>query len=109
MAKRFNLNSGNPRTTIYFRNSVVVPLALMGSEQMMPVGRILPRQATVHLRIGKLINHADLEKELRQKIPEQTEKELQQTALQYYMNQINDLLKPEYSFKETAQVPGRYE
>jgi 1-acyl-sn-glycerol-3-phosphate acyltransferase len=101
MAKRFNLKGGNPRTTIYFRNSIVVPLALMGSEEMMPVGKALPRAATIILHIGKPIRHADLEKELRLKNPEQTEKELQQTALQYYMNQINNLLKPEYAFKET--------
>jgi 1-acyl-sn-glycerol-3-phosphate acyltransferase len=99
MAKRFNLKGGNPRTTIYFRNSIVVPLALMGSEEMMPVGKVLPRAATINLRIGTPINHADLEKEFRLKNPEQTEKELQQTALQYYMNQINNLLKPEYEFK----------
>jgi len=107
MAKRFDLKSGNPRTTIYFRNSLVVPLALMGSEEMMPVGTVLPRAATITLRIGKPINHADLDKELRLKNPEQSEKELQQTALQYYMNQINTLLKSEYAFKETAQVPGK--
>jgi 1-acyl-sn-glycerol-3-phosphate acyltransferase len=101
MAKRFNLKGGNPRTTIYFRNSLVVPLALMGSEQMMPVGTVLPRSATINLRIGKPIKHADLEQELRQKHPEQSEKELQQTALQYYMNQINILLKSEYGFEET--------
>jgi len=107
MAKRFNLKGGNPRTTIYFRNSIVVPLALMGSEEMMPVGTVLPRSATINLRVGKPINHSDLEKELRLKNPEQSEKEMQQTALQYYMNEINNLLKPEYAFKETAQVPGK--
>jgi 1-acyl-sn-glycerol-3-phosphate acyltransferase len=107
MEKRFNLKSGNPRTTIYFRNSFVVPLALMGSEEMMPVGKILPRAATVNLRIGKPINHPDLEQELRQKNPEQSEKDLQQTALLYYMNQINNLLNPEYAYQETAQVPGK--
>lgn len=99
MAKRFNLKSGNPRTTIYFRNSLVVPLALMGSEEMMPVGKILPRPATINLRIGKPINHSYLEQELRQKNLEQSDKELQQTALQYYMNQINNLLKPEYAYQ----------
>jgi 1-acyl-sn-glycerol-3-phosphate acyltransferase len=107
MEKRFNLKGGNPRTTIYFRNSLVVPLALMGSEEMMPVGTVLPRAATINLRIGKPINHAELEKELRLKNPEQSEKELQQTALQYYMNEINNLLKPEYAFQETVQVPGK--
>ncbi len=100
MEKRFNLKGGNPRTTIYFRHSLVVPLALMGSEEMMPVGRILPRAATITLRIGSPINHPDLEQGLRQKNPEQSEKELQQTVLLYYMNQINSLLKPEYAFKE---------
>src|SRR5262245_2512435 len=107
MEKRFNLKGGNPRTTIYFRNSLVVPMALMGSEEMMPVGRILPGKATVNLRIGRPIDHALLEQELRQKNPEQSEKELQQTALQYYMKQINNLLMPEYTFQETAQVPGK--
>jgi 1-acyl-sn-glycerol-3-phosphate acyltransferase len=107
MAKRFNLKSGNPRTTIYFRNSIVVPLALMGSEEMLPVGRVLPRPATINLRIGKPIHHSHLEQELRQKNPELIEKQLQQTALLYYMNQINNLLKPEYAYKEAAQVPGK--
>ena len=107
MEKRFNLKGGNPRTTIYFRHSLVVPLALMGSEEMMPVGKVLPRAATITLSIGKPINHPDLEQELRQKNPEQSEKELQQTALLYYMNQINNLLKPEYAYRETAQVPGK--
>jgi 1-acyl-sn-glycerol-3-phosphate acyltransferase len=99
MEKRFNLKGGNPRTTIYFRQSLVVPLALMGSEEMMPVGRILPRAATITLRIGKPINHPDIEQELRKKNPEQSEKEMQQTALLYYMNQINNLLKPEYAYQ----------
>jgi 1-acyl-sn-glycerol-3-phosphate acyltransferase len=107
MEKRFNLKGGNPRTTIYFRNSIVVPLGLMGSEEMMPVGKILPRPATISLRIGKPIDHSNLEQELRQKYPEQSEKELQQTALMQYMNQINNLLKPEYAYNEAAQVPGK--
>jgi 1-acyl-sn-glycerol-3-phosphate acyltransferase len=107
LEKRFNLKSGNPRTTIYFRNSLVVPLALMGSEEMMPVGRILPRPATINLRIGKPIHHRALEQELRQKHPEQSDKELQQSTLLQYMNQINNLLKPEYAYIETAHVPGK--
>ncbi len=107
MEKRFNLKGGNPRTTIYFRNSIVVPLGLMGSEEMMPVGKILPRPATINLRIGKPIHHRALEQELRQKHLEQSEKELQQSTLLHYMNQINNLLKPEYAFNETAQVPGK--
>ena len=107
MAKRFNLKGANPRTTIYFRNSLVVPLGLMGSEEIMPVGRVLPRPATINLRVGKPINHAELERELRQKNPQQSEKELQQTLMLHYMNQINNLLKPEYTYKEPAQVPGR--
>jgi hypothetical protein len=32
---------------------------------------------------------------------------LQQAALLYYMNQINNLLNPEYAYQETAQVPGK--
>lgn len=108
MEKRFNLKGGNPRTTIYFRHSLVVPLAIMGSEEMMPVGRILPRRSTINLRIGRPINNTDLEREFRQKNPEQSEKELQQTVLLYYMNQINNLLKPEYVYQEEAvQVPGK--
>jgi 1-acyl-sn-glycerol-3-phosphate acyltransferase len=107
MAKRFNLKGGNPRTTIYFRNSLVVPLGLMGSEEMMPVGKVLPRAATIILRVGKPINHSDLEQELRQKYSDQNDKELQQTALLHYMNQINSLLESEYAFKEPAQVPGK--
>lgn len=99
LAKRFNLKGGNPRTTIYFRNSIVVPLGLMGSEEIMPVGKILPRQATINLRIGKPIHHRTLEQEFRQKHPEQSEKELQQSTLFHYMNQINNLLKPEYAYQ----------
>ena len=55
MEKRFNLKSGNPRTTIYFRNSLVVPLALMGPENLMPVGRTLPHPGNIRLRVGKSI------------------------------------------------------
>ncbi|HSE40157.1 MAG TPA: lysophospholipid acyltransferase family protein [Acidobacteriota bacterium] len=106
MVKRFNLKSGNPRTTIYFRKSLVVPLALMGAENLMPVGRSLPRPGSIRLKIGNPINHIQLEEEFRKKKEYQSEKEFQQALLRDYMNQINDLLAPEYRYKEPDQVPG---
>lgn len=101
MVKRFNLKGANPRTTIYFRHSMVVSLGLMGSEEIMPVGKILQRPATIYLRVGKAINHTELEHEFRQKNPQQSEKDLQQSLMLHYMNQINNLLKPEYTYEST--------
>jgi glycerol-3-phosphate O-acyltransferase len=106
MEKRFNLKSGNPRSTIYFRNSLVVPLALMGPEELMPVGRTLPHSGTIRLRIGKIVKHSDLEQEFRDKNRNLSEKEFQQSLMSYYMKQLNDLLAPEYQYKEPDQVPG---
>ena len=106
IGKRFNLKGGNPRTTIYFRDSLVVAIALMGPEELLPVGRTLPHSGKIRLRIGKLTNHSELEKEFRGKNKHHSEKELQQTLLSHYMHEINDLLAPEYKYKEPDQVPG---
>jgi glycerol-3-phosphate O-acyltransferase len=106
MAKRFNMKSGNPRSTIYFRNSLVVPLALMGPEELMPVGRTLPHPGKIRLRIGNPINHSDLESEFREKNKNASEKELQQALMAHYMSQINELLDEHYRYKEPGQVPG---
>jgi glycerol-3-phosphate O-acyltransferase len=106
MHQRFNLKSGNPRTTIYFRKSIVVPIALMGAENLMPVGRSLPRPGSVHLKIGTPVDHVQLEEEYRNKREYQSEKELQQALLRDYMNRINNLLDPEYQYAESDQVPG---
>jgi 1-acyl-sn-glycerol-3-phosphate acyltransferase len=106
MAKRFNLKSGNPRSTIYFRSSLVVPLALMGPEQLMPVGGTLPRPGKIRLRIGNPINHSEFESEFREKHKDASEKELQQGLMANYMDQINELLDEDYRYKQPGQVPG---
>jgi 1-acyl-sn-glycerol-3-phosphate acyltransferase len=94
--KHFNLFSANPKTTIYFRQSQVVPLALMGSEDIMPVGRILQRSATVRLRIGDPISHANFEDDLRRENPDLSEREARQVLMGRYMTRINNLLDPDY-------------
>lgn len=100
LEKRFNLKSANPKTTIYFRNSKVIPLALMGSEKVMPVGSILQHRAAVELRVGNPIDHAELEKQFRANHPDQTERELRQNLMLHYMNQIDGLLDPNYKSVE---------
>jgi 1-acyl-sn-glycerol-3-phosphate acyltransferase len=94
--KRFNRSAANPKTTIYFRNSFVVPLALMGSEKIMPVGRILQRPATVWLRIGEPIDHHEVEKSMKQEHPELSEHDLRKLQMNFYMKQIEDLLDEDY-------------
>ena len=106
MAKRFNMKGANPRSTMYFRNSLVVPLALMGPEELMPVGRTLPHPGRIRLRVGNPVNHTDLEHEFREKKQHHSEKELQQALMSHYMNQINELLDQDYKYKEPDQVPG---
>jgi 1-acyl-sn-glycerol-3-phosphate acyltransferase len=94
--KRFNRSAANPKTTIYFRNSLVVPIALMGSEKIMPVGRILQRSATVRLRIGEPIDHRQLEESMKLEHPKLSERELRKLQMDFYMKQIGDLLDPDY-------------
>lgn len=94
--KRFNRSAANPKTTIYFRNSFVVPLALMGSEKIMPVGRILQRPATVRLKIGEPIDHHQLEQSIKQDHPESSDHELRKRQIDFYMKEIEDLLDEDY-------------
>ena len=94
--KQFNLIGANPKTTVYFRNSYVVPLALMGAEKLMPVGKWIPRPATVRLHVGEPIQHSLIEQEMRQNDPEKSDLEIRQEAMLYYMKRINQLLDPEY-------------
>src|SRR5688572_8156216 len=94
--KRFNPGAANPKSTIYFRHSQVVPLALMGAEQIMPVGRILQRPATVRLRIGEPVENDRLEESIRRNHPVAGEHEVRQRLMATYMTQIGQLLDPEY-------------
>lgn len=94
----FNLHGANPRTTIYFRQSYVVPLALMGAEGILPLGRVLPRPSTVTLRVGEPVNNGEREEEYRLANPEKTEKEMRLDLMLLYMRQVNLLLDPEYRF-----------
>jgi 1-acyl-sn-glycerol-3-phosphate acyltransferase len=94
--KRFNRSAANPKTTIYFHHSYVVPLALMGSENIMPVGRILQRSATVRLRIGEPIDHQQLEQSMKREHPGIGDHELRQRMMAFYMKQIEDLLDQDY-------------
>ena len=93
---RFNPFAANPKTTIYFRNSIVVPLGLMGAENIMPVGKILQSRSTVRLRIGEPIQHEQFSERL--KSSESTEREMRSLQMQEYMMRINALLDPEYKF-----------
>jgi glycerol-3-phosphate O-acyltransferase len=95
----FNLHGANPRTTIYFRQSHVVPLALMGAEGILPLGSVLPRPATVQLRVGEPINNVEKENAYRLANPDRTEKEMRQDLMLLYMRQVNMLLDPEYRFQ----------
>lgn len=96
--RRFSLHGANPKTTIYFRNSSVVPLGLMGSEKIMPVGRVLPLPSTVRLRVGVPIQHSTIETRLRQKYPHASESDFRQKIMICYMSEINSLLDPEYQY-----------
>lgn len=93
---RFNLHRANPRTTIYFRHSWVVPMALMGSEKIMPVGRILQRPATVSLRIGTPVDYDAMESEFRTTNPDLSEKDVRSRLMLDFMNRINCLLDATY-------------
>jgi 1-acyl-sn-glycerol-3-phosphate acyltransferase len=94
--KRFNAHGANPKTIIYFRDSFVVPLALMGSENILPLGTILPRRATVRLRVGEPVDHRSMEESFAREHPNRTEVELRQALIHHYMNRINQLLDPDY-------------
>ncbi|MCI0413956.1 1-acyl-sn-glycerol-3-phosphate acyltransferase [bacterium] len=98
--KRFNRTAANPKTTIYFHNSYVVPLVLMGSENIMPVGRVLQNPATVRLRIGEPIDHRQLEESMKKENPGLSEHELRQQLMDFYMKQIEDLLDEDYKPKQ---------
>jgi 1-acyl-sn-glycerol-3-phosphate acyltransferase len=99
---RFNLPHANPKTTLYFRNSLIVPMGLMGAEKILPLGKLNTRPAKVLLRIGKPIEHAQVAKELRLQHPDGSERQIRQTLIQYYMGQINDLLVSEYQYQPLA-------
>jgi len=94
---RFNLNSANPKTTIYFRGSLVVPLGLMGSEKILPLGKLRPRAATILMRVGEPIDHEALVADYRAKNPDKTERQMRTDLMLYYMKRINELVNSEYS------------
>jgi 1-acyl-sn-glycerol-3-phosphate acyltransferase len=111
--KRFNLHAANPKTTIYCRSSLVVPLALMGGEEILPLGSFLPRPATVRLRVGEPVDHSAEEAAIRKEHHDITERELREKLMHHYMILINHLLSPAYQFEEMPrpqdrpnQVPG---
>lgn len=110
LERHFNLFSANPKTTIYFKQSYVVPLALMGSEKIMPVGSVLQKSATVRLKIGDPIRHIEFEEEIRKSIPGKTDRESRQIVMTRYMERINNLLEPEYRYEASkdlvVQPPG---
>jgi 1-acyl-sn-glycerol-3-phosphate acyltransferase len=101
--KRFNLHAANPKTTIYCRASHVVPLALMGVENVLPLGSFLPRAATVRLRVGEPVDHSQLEADLRKAHPGIGERELREKLMNHYMILINDLLDPDYQYADRVQ------
>lgn len=94
--KRFNRNSANPRITIYFRNSQVVPIALMGAEKIMPIGKVLQRPGSILLRIGRPFIHSELESDYRARHPQRSDAEVNHALMQLYMQEIDRLLDPEY-------------
>jgi 1-acyl-sn-glycerol-3-phosphate acyltransferase len=94
--KRFNPDAANPKSTIYFRHSTVIPLGLMGAEKIMPVGSVLQKAATVILRVGEPIDHDHLEESMREQNPQISDHELRRQLMSYYMQKIQELLEPEY-------------
>jgi 1-acyl-sn-glycerol-3-phosphate acyltransferase len=94
--KRFNPGAANPKSTVYFRHSHVVPLALMGAENIMPVGRTFQRPATVRLKIGEPIDHDQLEQSIKNQHFGIGEQELRARMMAHYMEQIQSLLDPDY-------------
>ena len=96
--KRFNLYGANPKATIYNRSSLVVPLAIMGPEEVLPLGSVLPQPATIRMRVGEPIDHAALESKIRAEAPEISDRELREKSMLHYMGKINDLLDPEYQY-----------
>jgi 1-acyl-sn-glycerol-3-phosphate acyltransferase len=92
----FNLRGANPRAAIYFYRSLIIPMALMGSEKIMPVGKLWPQTATVRLKIGSPIDPKTVEREIKERRPQMTEREFRQTLMLEIMNHINGLLDPEH-------------
>lgn len=101
---RFNLHAANPKSTMYFRHSQVVPMGLMGAEKILPLGGALPRRAAVRLRVGEPIRHSELEQEYRKKYPDLSERDLRKALMLHYMEQINHLLDPEYRSAEGGKA-----
>jgi glycerol-3-phosphate O-acyltransferase len=97
--KRFNPAAANPKTTIYFRNSFVVPIGLMGAENIMPVGKILQSSATVLLRVGEPVDHEKLQAQIHVENPSFSEMELRKKMMDFYMGQIELQLDPVYRSK----------
>jgi 1-acyl-sn-glycerol-3-phosphate acyltransferase len=93
---RFNPSLANPKTTVYFKNSFVVPLALMGAEKIMPVGQIFQSRSAVKLRIGDPVDHEQLAQRLKTANRELSENELRSRLMHEYMMRINELLDPDY-------------
>jgi len=96
---RFNPSAANPKTTVYFRNSFVMPLGLMGAEKIMPVGKILQSRGSVKLKMGEPVDHEKLAREFKTASPELTENELRSKLMHEYMTRINALLEPEYRWR----------
>ncbi|HET6267958.1 MAG TPA: lysophospholipid acyltransferase family protein [Acidobacteriota bacterium] len=96
----FNARGANPRASIYFYKSLVIPMALMGSEKIMPVGKLWPRAATVRLRVGNPIDPKMVERKIKERQPQMTEREFRQTLMLEIMTHINALLDPEYQDAE---------
>ena len=93
---RFNQLSASPRVIAYFRHSYVVPLALMGAEKIMPVGRLLPTRAAVRLRIGRPSDFTVTEKAYKENHSHQSESDQRRGLVLLFMKQINELLDPQY-------------
>jgi glycerol-3-phosphate O-acyltransferase len=97
--KSFNPGAANPKTTIYFRSSFVVPIGLMGAENIMPVGKILQNSASVLLRVGDPVDHEKLHIQMQTENPALNEMELRKKMMDFYMGQIDTLLDPVYRSK----------
>ena len=73
----------------------------------MPVGSVLQKPATVHLRVGAPISNSDLESDVRRDETARTDREIRQILMSRYMERINGLLDPEYRYVAApAPQPG---
>jgi 1-acyl-sn-glycerol-3-phosphate acyltransferase len=97
--KSFNRGAANPKTTIYFRGSFVVPIGLMGAENIMPVGKILQNSAPVLLRVGDPVDHEKLHIQMQIENSALNEMDLRKKMMDFYMGQIDSLLDPSYRSK----------